>query len=172
MKREAILFYMQNDKIYIYLSNVKKEIIEKLDTSLLFKYGEISNIKAFRNTIESIIDKNKLLGGILKPNIMVLYNDITNCDLKFLYEIGLEPFSYNKITFFALSELIKEISKNDNIIFFDKDYYTIFKNCKKIKNIDNLDFEPIIIGSNKENNLHYSGNDIIWNKFKTHFTKD
>ena len=163
---------MQNDKIYIKLSKCKNEIIEKVDTSLLFKYGEITDVKKFQSMIEDILNKERLLGGILKPDIIVLYNDVTNCDLKFLYEVGLEPFGYNKITFIELSKIVKQISKNNNIVFFDKNYFTIFKNNQKLENTEFLDFEPIIIGSNKEDNLHFSDNDLIWNYFKTHFTKD
>ena len=170
MKREAILFFMENNIINIYFPKSKKELNEKIDTSLFFKYGEISNVEEFSNTIEKLIDNKKIISSIIKPDIIVLYNDITNSDLEYLYKIGLNPLNYNKIIFIKLSELIKDINKNEKIIYYDTNYYTIFKTKNKQSNIDNLEYEPLIIGNNQKDNLHFSKKDIIWQYFKTHFT--
>ena len=80
MKREDILFYMQGGKINIYLVNSKKEIVKKVDTSPFFKFGNISNVEKFSDTIHSFIGELHI--GIMKPNLTVLYNDNTTSDIK------------------------------------------------------------------------------------------
>ena len=99
MKREEVLFYLSVDVIHIYLVHAQKEIIKEIDTSSFFKYGEISNVENCRKVIDDIIDDNLVITGFLKPLVIVLYNDITNCDLKELYKLVLYSFNYGVIKF-------------------------------------------------------------------------
>lgn len=172
MKREEVLFYLTTGKIQFYLVNSKKEIFVKLDTSLFFKFGEISDVNLCSDVISDIISKKKILNGILKPTITVLYNDNMYSDLKYLYKTALIPFNYNSIKFIGLNEIIKYIKDDKKVIVFDGDYYTYYKDGFKCKNIDNIDFEPILIGIKSEDNIHFSDQNLIWNTFKTHFTKE
>ena len=172
MKREIILFYMINDKIFIYLTKAKREIIKEFDTSSFFKCGEISNVKHLALTVNKIIDENKVLTRILKPNLIVLYNDITSCDLNYLYEKSLLPFNYEKIDFVPLSKIIKMINEDERIVFFDKNYYTVFKDNYKTLDKYKIDFKPIYIGKNNTRETHYSNNLIVWNTFISCFTKN
>ena len=80
MKREVILFYIMNDKICIYLIKAKREIIKELDTSFFFKCGELLDVDKFSLERDKIIVEEKVLTRLLRPNLCVLYNDITNCD--------------------------------------------------------------------------------------------
>ena len=172
MKRETILFSIMYNKIYIYLKNAKKEIINDIDVSFFFKCGEISDVEKFSNTIEEELNKKKILTGFLKPNICVLYNDITNSDLKYLYKVGLTPFNYEKIDFMPISNIIKMINDSDRVVWFDKNYYTIFKYGYKTKDKNNIDFAPIFIGKNNVKDTHYADNNIIWSTFISYFTKN
>ena len=170
MKREEVLFYMTNDKIHVYLSNAKREIIEEVNTSTFFKYGEISDIEICREEISSFISRNNLIKGVLKPDLIVLYNDICNCDLEYLYKSVLAYFNYNEIKFLRLTNLVKNIKNYENIVIYDKDYYTIIGTKEKKKNLSDLDFLPIVIGEIDKDFLHFSDKNLIWNIFKTHFT--
>lgn len=172
MKRETVLFYLTNGKIQIYLVNAKKEITVKTDTSLFFKFGEISDVSVCSDTIMDVINSKNILKGILKPSLKVLYNGNTNADLKYLYKSALLPFNYNSIDFIDLNEIIKFIKDDERVIVFDKDYYTFYKDGKKTSDIDYIDFEPILIGIKKSENIHFSDINIIWNTFKSHFTKE
>ena len=160
------------DKIYIYLKNSKKEIITNIEASFFFKCGEISDVDKFSKTLEGIIRNEKKLTGFFRPNVIVLYNDVTWCDLKYLYRASLTVLNYEKIEFMPISRIIKMINDSDRIVWFDKNYYTIFKyNFKTIdKNI--IDFNPIYIGKNNVKDTHYANENIIWNSFISYFTKN
>lgn len=170
MKREEVLFYLSTRKVHIYLVNSKKEIIEELDTSTFFKYGEISDTLKFSEEINKIFTKNNILNGILKPNLYVLYNDVCNCDLEFLYREGLSFLSYATIKFIGITNLLKSFKEKERLVLYDKNYFTIIYDGKKLNKIESLDFDPIYIGYNEANNLHYSDKDLIWETFKSHFT--
>ena len=172
MKREVILLYMKNDAIYIYLVNAKKEIIKSIDTSFFFKFGEIFNVSLFNECITKLVYEERILSGILKPVIHVLYNDVTNCDLKYLYTIGLSAFNYEKITFYPLSKIIKTINDRDTIVLFDKDYYTDFLHEFKTNNQKSISLNALYIGKNSTENIHYADEFIIWKTFISHFTKN
>ena len=170
MKREEILFYLSNGLVHLYFKNTKKEVIFDVDTSSFFKFGEISDVEKFQEEIEKIAEKT-FSGSILKPIVHVLYNDITYSDQKYLYKVGLSSFNYSNIKFYELSGLIRKIDKNKNILIFDKDYYTDIKNRCKLKNIDELENDPIIIGENDGKCTHFSDKNLIWNEFK-YYTSD
>lgn len=170
MKREDILFYMSEGKINIYLVNEKKEQIIETDTSLFFKYGEISNEFLCENKITEILTKLKFGGSYLKPNVKVLYNDICYADAKFLYRSVFRGFSYNCIEFAKLSKVVRLINESKNLVVFDKNYYILVDRGEKCIVEERIDFEPIFIGKNDSLHIHYSDNDIIWNTFKSHFT--
>lgn len=171
MIRQEVLFYISNGKIYFYITKNKKEIIEEVDTSLFFKFGEISDVEKCSDIINDIINKRKILNGILKPKVLVLYNDIANCDLKYLYKGALSPLNFSEIKFMAITDIIKRFKNYKKIILFDKDYYTFFYNRIKTFEIDDIETDYIFVGNGKENEKHFSDNDLIWNTFKSDFTK-
>lgn len=170
MKKEEVLFYIANGKFYVYLVHAKKEVIEKIDTSSFFKCGEISDVENCQNAIADFVDKKFVLTGFLKPDIKVLYNDTTFCDLKELYKISLLPFNYDDISFIGWNSILKRFHNRERLVVFDCDYYTILKDNIKVQNIDMLKFSPIIIGSKCRDYVHYADLDILWNTFKSRFT--
>lgn len=170
MKREEVLFYLSSDKIHVYMINSKREIIEELDTSTFFKYGEISDVETCREVISDFVTRNNILKGILKPDVYVLYNDVCNCDLEYLFKSVLVYLNYNELKFLGLTTLIKIFKNYENIVIYDKDYYTIFATKEKVSILNNIDFIPILIGDTDTSNLHFSDKNIIWNSFKSHFT--
>lgn len=161
---------MENDRIYIYSVNAKKEHIYDVDTSLFFKLGEISNEKLCESTITELLAKISFGPFYLKPNLIVLYNDICNCDLKFIYRCALSGFNYNHIDFVPLSKLVKKIKNDQNIVVFDKNYYTLIDRGEKIMQASTFDFEPVVVGEPKSVHMHFSGDDLIWKTFKSYFT--
>jgi len=171
MKREEVLFYIANDKIYIYLVNAKKEVIESLDTSTFFKFGEISNVENCSDILGEFINKKNILNGLLKPIIYVLYNDVTNCDLTYLYKVGLQCLNYSDIKFIGMSDLLKKIKGFKKIVVYDKDYYTYLSKFYKTKNFDELGEDVIFIGYDRNKGMHFSDKNLLWNTFKSHFTK-
>lgn len=166
MKREVILFYITFNKIYLYLKKVKKEVIDYFDTSSFFKNGEISDVSEFSRCLNKFIEKGKIAYGLIKPKIIVLYNDVTDSDLKFLYQAGLSPFNADDIEFTELSKIVKAITKDENIVFFDGDCYTVFKDNIKIKDIKKVDFMPTIIGHASKKYKHFADENIIWETFR------
>lgn len=172
MKREEILYYMKEDKIYLFAVYSKKERVIELDTSSFFKFGEISDVRKLRKTISEILNKFSFGPIYMKPNLNILYNDVTNCDIKYLYENVFATQDFNKINFFCLTDIAKRINNSNNLVVFDKDYYTLIN--KKIKTTDKniIDFDPILIGKKMSTCIHYSEENIIWNTFKSYFTKD
>lgn len=171
MKRETILFYLSTNSIKIYLKRSKKEYVLKEDTSLFFRYGEISCVKMGKKAVSKIIAKLKFGLYYLKPDVVVLYNDVCSCDNEFLYRGLLEEIDANEIEFVPLTKIAKEISDNDNLVVADGDYYTLVNRGEKVNSLDLLDFEPVIIGKKDDKHVHFSDDSIIWNKFKSYFTK-
>lgn len=172
MKREEVLFYLTTGKIYLYLKNTKREIIEDIDTSTFFKYGEISSVEDFTNTINDFMNKKKIFTGIFKSNIYVLYNNITNCDLTFLYKSALNSMGFNNIEFISITKVLKTIGSFKRLVLCDEDYFTLIDKKEKVLNLNDITFEPILIGGNMGNFTHYADTDLIWNSFKSHFTNN
>lgn len=170
MKREEILFYLASNKIYMYLINCKKEYIYDIDTSLFFRLGEISDVYHCSIAIAKILSKMNFGFNYLKPNIKVLYNDICSCDIKFLYESALLPIGYNRIDFVPLTKLVKKIRKDEDLVVSDGDYYTLVNRGEKLMSLNNIDFDPVILGKADTKHIHYSDLDIVWKTFKSHFT--
>lgn len=171
MKREVVLFYIECDKIYMYLLKSKKEIIKCINTSFFFNYGEICNVDEFSKVLEKMLHDEKILTGLFKPILYVLYNDVCNCDLKYLYKTSLLPFNYEKINFVSLSDIVKLINDDSKIVYFDKDYYTVFNGNFKTKDEKDIVFFPIYIGKYNTNSIHYFDNSIVWKTFISRFTK-
>lgn len=172
MKKEVILLYLTCEKIYVYLMRAKREVIICKDTSSFFKLGEISDVELCKKTLDKIITEEKILTGLFRPNLYVLYNDITNCDLMYLYNAALVCFNYEKISFIPLSDIIKMINIDSRVVLFDKNYYTIFKEKTKTRSADNINFKPIYIGKKQTNATHYSDDAIVWKTFISYFTKN
>ncbi len=169
MKREDVLFYLDKCRVYLYFIKIDKEIIEDIDTSSFFELSEIKNVELSANLLFEKL--NKYFNNIIfKPDLYILYNDVTACDIKVLYKKSLEFINYRNIHFIELSCLIQKFNNSDNIVFYDGDGYTIFKDKIKLKNIDYIDFTPIFIGAKPDNYFYYSGDNVIWNSFKTYFT--
>ncbi len=164
-RRETILFYMVNDKIYLYRKVLKKENIIEVDTSKFFSFGEISDVEACQNCLTEIQAKMNFNAIYLKPDFLVLYNDVSHSDLKFLYKEVLKVFDYNEVKFVPMSEVVTKIRDDENLVVFDKNYYTLIVRREKCMN-DDFDFEPVFIGKKDREHIHYSDTDIIWKKFK------
>lgn len=170
MKREEILFYMSEGTVSMYFIRSKLEKIIEVDTSLFFKFGEISDVEKCENMIAELLTKIKFNSSYLKPNLVVLYNDICYADLRYLYRCALRGFSYNTIRFVELSRIAKLLGENKNLVVFDKTYYTSIDRGEKFVNEENLGVNPIIIGKSKSGHIHYPDDKIVWKTFKSHFT--
>ncbi len=171
MKREEILLYLSVGKVRLYFINAKDEYIFEEDTSLFFEYGEISNEKLGEEFFLNIFNRINLGLYYIKPNVHVLYNDVAHADVKFLYECVLKPINYNKIDFVPLTKLVSKIRKKDEVVVYDEDYYTLVGKLLKVENLDDLDFEPVIMGCQQSDCIHYANLDILWDTLKTCFTK-
>lgn len=169
MKREEILLYLSTNTIRLYLVNLGKENIIEKDTSLFFEFGEILDEKKCEKELTNIFAK--LSFNLLKPNITILYNDISHSDIKFLYRCSIREVNFNYIYFVSITNLVKKYVKKDNIVIFDKNYYTLIDQHEKTIHEEYINFEPIYIGKKDSKYSHYSDKDIIWNTFKTYFTK-
>ncbi len=170
MKREEILFYLSEGKLSLYFVNTKEEKIYDVDTSLFFKCGEISNVAKGESVLTEILSKIKFSHSYLKPNLIVLYNDICHADMKYLFRCVLRGFSYNAIKFVRLSSLVKMICKDKNVIVFDRNYYTLMDRGEKSMDDSKLGEKPIIIGKGKTSCIHYPEEDIIFRTLKSYFT--
>ena len=172
MKREEILFYLAENKMYFFLLKLKKEVVKKVDTTSFFKFGEIYSVDECFNTINKIVSKFRIVNGIFKPIVHVLYNDVTNCDLEYLYANSLLSLNYSEIKFYKMTDLLKEFDNYNRIVFFNSGCYTFFAEKVKLKSLNKIGFNPIVIGDNDCEHIHFSDSDIIWNRFKSHFTKE
>ena len=167
MKREEVLLYINTNKIYIYLTHKKKEIIKKINTSSFFKYGEIYNEQNFIEELDKEFNEKFLL----KPNITVLYNDICNSDIKFLYKEALTNIGFNKINFIGYNELFKSNKFYNRLIILDGDYYIFLKENMKRKDLSPITYKPVIIGTKENEYTHYADDNYIYNEFKKHVLK-
>ena len=104
MKREEVLLYINSSKMYIYFEKKKKEVIKTIDTSSFFKYGEIYNEEKFIEILDNYFNEKFLL----KPNVTVLYNDICNSDIKYLYKEAMQAIGFNVIKFIGYNELFQK----------------------------------------------------------------
>lgn len=170
MKREEILFYITTDIIHIYLKNANKEYLEKIDTSLFFKLGEISDVDRCSEAITKLTSKMNFGLYYLKPNVYVLYNDVCSCDIKFLYRSSLQALGYNRLNFVPLTRLTSKIHEKKNLVVRDGNYYILIDRGEKRMSLESLDFDPIIIGEANDHHVHYADRDILWKTFKTYFT--
>ncbi len=164
-RRETVLFYMVNDKIYLYRTVARKENIIEVDTGLFFSFGEISDVEECQKCLTEIQTKMNFNAIYLKPNFIVLYNDVSHSDLKFLYKEVLKVFDYNEVKFVPISAVATKIRNDENLVVFDKNYYTLIVRREKCMT-DDFDFEPVFIGKKDREHIHYSDADIIWKKFK------
>ncbi len=170
MKRESILFYLAVNKLYLYFINSKKETIVELDTSLFFEFGEIKDIKKCQKEIMKILANTKIKNLYVKPNLIILFNDISHSDIVYLYKEVFKELEYNKIYFIPLSKIASEIAPKRDVVVFDKNYYTDFKNNYKLDEQAEFSDDTIFIGLVSDKNLHFSNEFIIWETFKSHFT--
>lgn len=170
MRREEILVFLATDKLYIYSVSAKKEKIIDLDTSQFFQFGEISDVEKCEKVISRELSKMDFKTFYLKPNYIILYNDIARSDTKFLYRSLFREIEFNTLAFVPLSKVARRINKSDNLVIFDKNYYTLVNRKEKCKSEDEILFDPIIIGKSDTEHIHYSDSTLIWKEFKTYFT--
>ncbi len=171
MKREEILFYLASDVVHVYLTKSKKEYIEQVDTSPFFKCGEISSVKQLREYIEKFASKLNFGLYYLKPELVVLYNDVCAGDVKYLYRHALSPFGYSKASFVPLSRLVKKIKDDEKVVVCDGNCYTLIDSRRKVESLKGLEFEPIVLGETSRKHIHHSDKEILWKTFKSCFTK-
>ncbi len=167
MKREEVLLYINSNKIYIYLKNKKKEIIKKIDTSSFFKYGEIYNEQKFID----ILDREFNEKFLLKPNVTILYNDICNSDIKFLYKEALINLGFNNISFIGYNDLFLNNKFYNRLVILDGDYYIFLKEKNKRKSLSPIAYKPVIIGTKENEYTHYADDNYIYNEFKKYVLK-
>lgn len=170
MKREEILLYISENKFHVYLNSSKEEKIIEKDTSLFFKYGEISNVHACERACTEILSKLNFRLLYLKPNITILYNDVCNADMKYLYKSSLRELNFNAVYFVPLTKLVKDGIKKSNVVVFDENYYTDIDRGEKFMEESCIESEPVYIGKKDNIHIHFSDKDIIWSTFKTYFT--
>ena len=87
-------------------------------------------------------------------------------------EIGLSIFNYNDIEFVPITKIVKLINASDNLVLFDKNYYTVFKYNYKTDNVKNINFKPLYIGKVGTQVVHYADDGIVWKTFISYFTKN
>lgn len=166
-----MLLYISHNKIYLYLVKKKKEIIEEVDTSLFFENGDIRSVKECIEILKSIFQKNKIVGGLLKLDVDILYNNITTCDIMALYKMVIKPFDCGEITFTTIESLLKNIKDYSKLIYYDGETFTSFYSKKKSKDIKTFSKDSIIIGTDYIDYIHYAEKNILWKKYKSKFTK-
>lgn len=170
MRREEILVFLATDKLYLYSNRSKKEKIIDLDTSHFFRHGEISNVSECEKVITEKLLKMDNRTTYLKPNYIILYNDVCWSDIKFLYRSVMRGVEYNSLKFVPITRVAKKINQSENLVIFDKNYYILVNRGERCMDITNVSFEPIMIGEANSLHVHYSDLDIVWRKFKTYFT--
>lgn len=170
MRREEILVFLATDKLYIYSVSAKKEKIIDLDTSQFFRFGEISNLEKCEKVVSENLAKMDFKTFYLKPNFIILYNDVSWSDTKYLYRALFKNIEYNELAFVPMSRVARKINKSDNLVIFDKNYYTLVNKGEKCFSEDDIMFEPILIGKVDTDHIHYSDSTILWKEFKTYFT--
>lgn len=171
MKREEILFYLREGCITLYQVGNRREYIYKVDTSLFFKWGEISDVNVLQEIVGKLVTKLNLGLFYLKPNVVVLYNDVCMCDIKFLYKSALLPLGYNRVSFVPLSKVARMVKETDALVVSEGDCYTFIKDRYKQASLDGCGFEPIVIGKCEGDHIHFADEDIVFKTFKSCFTK-
>ena len=164
MKREEVLLYISYNRLYLYRVRKKKEVIKKINTSSFFKYGEIYDEERLIECLDKYINENFLI----KPNITILFNDICNYDIKFMYKYAFITLGYNKIKFISFTDIFKNNKNYNRLIICEKDRIIDLSNKRIINDIKEASFKPIIIGNNKGNFIHYADEDYIYNTFKSY----
>ena len=162
MKREEVLLYINSSKLYLYRINKEKEVIKKINTSSFFKYGEIYN----EEELIEFLDKQINERYILKPNITILYNDICNYDVRFLYKYAFDMLGYNKIRLISYTDIFKDNNNYEKLVIHDKDIFIDLYHKKVFKDIKNISSKQIIIGNITKDYIHYADEDYIYNMFK------
>ncbi len=170
MRKEKILLYIKKNKIYLYLTKKKREIIDEVDTSLFFENGEIKNVKECAQVLRQLFQRIKILGNIIKFDIDVLYNDVTSCDLQELYNLVLSQFEPSNVSFTPISSQLTNKNEYKRIIYYDGSTYTSFYNKRKSIFEEELDYNAIIVGKCDSKYIHYTDEDMIWNEYKRDFT--
>lgn len=166
MKRETVLFYLSDNKYYIYFCNRDKELKKEIDTSSFLKYGEISSVENLYETIVDDLAKNLFL----KPNIIILYDSSCLGDIKYIYKEIFKYIGINNIKFISIRQLLKNDKYYKRLVIKNKDNYTIIKDNIKIDSLDKIKFKPIILGEGETKYHSLLDKDYIFNKFKHQFT--
>ena len=162
MHREEVLLYINSTKLYLYRVNKDKDVIKKINTSSFFKFGEIYDEERFINALDKHINER----FIFKPNITILYNDICNYDIKFLYRYAFDMLGYNKVNFISYTDIFKTNIYDEKLIIYDKDIYIDLYNHNIIKNIKDIPKSKVLIGNLKDSYIHFADEDYIYNLFK------
>lgn len=170
MKRETILFFLENNKINLYFVKSKREKVVNVDTSLFFKYGEILDVSLCEDALLKVVSKINFGPYYLKPDLCVLYNGIKYYDSKFIYSCVLKVFNYHKIFFVTFKDLIMQTFHNENIIVYHKDYYVWVSKERKLFSERKLNKESIIVGKSTSKYVHYSDENMLWKIYKSCFT--
>lgn len=171
IKNNKILIYINDNYFHIYYLNNKKEIIEPINNKFIVN-DEIKSVKNGKKFLDKLDNKKNIYSGFFKPDLTVLYNDITNSDITFLYKALLEDFNYKKINFISLSNFLKNNKEFNRLLLYQNGIYTSFKDKKKYESLDYINYNPIIIGNDNSGLVHYCDKFLIWNSFILNFTKD
>ena len=131
---------------------------------------KLKDVKGCATFLNHIISTNNLLSGIIKEDVDVLYNNVSNCDIISLYKEALDFFDCKSITFTTIEDIISELKNNTKIVYYDGETYTSFSLKKKGNNIDEFPSDSILVGRDSEGK-HYSRKDIVWELYKSRFTK-
>lgn len=162
MKREEVLLYINSSKLYLYRIRKKKEVIKKINTTSFFKYGDIYDENRFIDEMDKYINES----FFIKPNITILYNDICNYDIRFLFRYAFDTLGFNKIRFISYNDIFKNNKNYNRLIIYEKNNIIDLSNKRKINDIKDISFKPIIIGNVKGNYVHYADENYIYNTFK------
>ena len=171
MNKNKILIYISDNFFHIYFLNNKTEIIEPINDKFMC-YGEIKSVDKGKKFLDFLDKKYNIYTGFFKPDLNVLYNDITNTDIKILYKLLLEDFNYKNINFISLSNFLKDKKNFNRLVLYENGIYTAFSLRKKYESLSFLKYKPIIIGNDNSGQIHYCDKFLIWNNFILSFTKN
>lgn len=171
IKNNKILIYINDEYFHTYSINNKKEIIEPIKKKFIVG-GEVQNVNLGKKFLDKVDKKYNIYSGFFKPDLTVLYNDVTNCDIKVLYKTLLEDFNYKSINFVSLSDFLKSRKDFNRLFLYENNSYISFRYKKKYESLEEIDFQPIIIGNDNSDRIHYSDKFLIWNNFILGFTKN
>lgn len=170
-KNNKILIYINDNYFHMYFLDNKKEIIKPIKNKFIIA-GEIKDVFLGKKFLDELDKKENIYSGFFKPDLTVLYNDITNCDIKALYKMMLDDFNYRNINFVSLSDFLKTRKDYNRIFLYENNTYTSFSERKKYESLDFTNIKPIIIGNDNSDRIHYSDKFLIWNNFILGFTKN